>query len=181
MIVSIGFFHFFRVFCGFWGVFCRFLSRFSEGEMGLSEGNSSKFHPFSPRLRRAGANLAFDKETAEAQPSPQSTRRPALSERSESKGRRGGESDFGFRISEWKAARPSPKAQAVAKAMAPKIAGRRIAWPEMPVAGIFWWFQRRGRRERRGRIGERQTANGKAFNAAPKGSNNEQGPRGPLS
>ena len=165
MIVSIGFFHFFRVFCGFWGAFYSFLSRVSEGEMGASEGNSSKFHPFSPRLRRAGENLAFDKETADGE------------------GRRdgGGESDFGFRISEWKVARPSPKAQAVAKAMAPKIAGRRIAWPEMPVAGISWWFQRRGRRERRGRIGERQTANGKAFNAAPKGSNNEQGPRGPLS
>ena len=67
MIVSVGFFHFFRVFCVFWGVFCRFLSRFSEGEMGLSEGNSSKFHPFSPRLRRAGANLAFDKETADGE------------------------------------------------------------------------------------------------------------------
>jgi len=35
--------------------------------MGLSEGNSSKFHPFSPRLRRAGANLAFDKETADGE------------------------------------------------------------------------------------------------------------------
>ena len=35
--------------------------------MGASAGNSSKFHPFSPRLRRAGANLAFDKETADGE------------------------------------------------------------------------------------------------------------------
>ena len=35
----------------------------------------------------------------------------------------------------------------------------------MPVAGIFGWFQRRGRRGRAEHWVERQTANGKAFNA----------------
>ena len=45
-------------------------------------------------------------------------------------------------------------------------------------------LQRRARGERREQLipGERRNGeNGTAFNAAPKGSNNEQGPRGPLS